>query len=53
MMSDPTIWTIGYEKTTPDAVLAALQAAGVEVLAYGSDISPQAIRLVRRLQICL
>lgn len=33
MMSDPTIWTIGYEKTTPDAVLAALQAAGVEVLA--------------------
>ena len=35
------------------AALREAQAAGVEVLAYGSDISPQAIRLVRRLQICL
>jgi len=29
----PTIWTIGYEKTTQDALVAALQAAGVELLA--------------------
>lgn len=29
----PTIWTIGYEKTTQDALIAALQGAGVEVLA--------------------
>jgi len=29
----PTIWTIGYEKTTQDALIAALQDAGVEVLA--------------------
>jgi len=29
----PTIWTIGYEKTTQDALIAALQEAGVEVLA--------------------
>ena len=29
----PTIWTIGYEQTTMSAFLAALQEAGVEVLA--------------------
>lgn len=29
----PTIWTIGYEKTTQDALIGALQEAGVEVLA--------------------
>ena len=29
----PTIWTIGYEQVTQDAVIAALQGAGVEVLA--------------------
>lgn len=28
-----TIWTIGYEQTTQNAVIAALQAADVEVLA--------------------
>lgn len=28
-----TIWTIGYEQATQDAVIGALQAAGVEVLA--------------------
>jgi len=32
-MAKPTIWTIGYEKTTQPALLAALQEAGVEVLA--------------------
>ena len=29
----PKIWTIGYEQATQDAVVAALQNAGVEVLA--------------------
>ncbi|MDE2405189.1 MAG: DUF488 domain-containing protein [Sphingomonadales bacterium] len=29
----PTIWSIGYEAATQDAVIAALQSAGVEVLA--------------------
>lgn len=29
----PTIWTIGYEQATQDAVIAALAEAGVEVLA--------------------
>ncbi len=29
----PTIWTIGYEQTSMSAFLAALQEAGVEVLA--------------------
>ena len=29
----PTIWTIGYEQTTMSAFLAALQEAGVDVLA--------------------
>jgi uncharacterized protein (DUF488 family) len=29
----PCIWTIGYEQVTQDAVIAALQRAGVEVLA--------------------
>ena len=29
----PTIWTIGYEKTTQDALIAALQGAGVQLLA--------------------
>jgi len=29
----PTIWTIGYEAATQDAVIAALAEAGVEVLA--------------------
>ena len=28
-----TVWTIGYEQTTVDAFLAALTAAGVEVVA--------------------
>ena len=32
-MTKPTIWTIGYEKTTQDALIAALQAAGIEILA--------------------
>lgn len=32
-MTQPTIWTIGYEKTTQDALIAALRQAGVEVLA--------------------
>jgi uncharacterized protein (DUF488 family) len=26
----PTIWTIGYEKLSPDALVAELEAAGVE-----------------------
>ena len=29
----PTIWTIGYEQTTMSAFLAALQGAGVELVA--------------------
>lgn len=29
----PTIWTIGYEQTTMPAFLAALQGAGVELVA--------------------
>ena len=29
----PTIWTIGYEQATMPAFLAALQGAGIEVLA--------------------
>lgn len=29
----PTIWTIGYEQATQDAVIAALVGAGVQVLA--------------------
>lgn len=29
----PTIWTIGYEQATLDAVIGALTSAGVEVLA--------------------
>lgn len=32
-MTSPAIWTIGYEQVTQDAVIAALQEAGVEVLA--------------------
>jgi len=32
-MTKPTILTIGYEKTTQDALIAALQAAGIEILA--------------------
>lgn len=32
-MPRPAIWTIGYEAATQPAVIAALQAAGVEVLA--------------------
>ena len=35
------------------AALREAQAAGVEVLAYGSDISPQAIRLTQRLALRL
>lgn len=35
------------------AALREAQAAGVEVLAYGSDISPQAIRLTQRLALSL
>ena len=35
------------------AALREAQAAGVEVLAYGSEISPQAIRLTRRLALSL
>ncbi len=34
------------------AALREAQEAGVEVLAYGSEISPQAIRLVKRLEVC-
>ncbi|AYC31679.1 DNA/RNA nuclease SfsA [Pseudomonas cavernae] len=39
----------------PAYAAALLQAkeAGVEVLAYGAELSPQAIRLVRRLEVCL
>lgn len=33
MEAMPTIWTIGYEKTTQDALIAALQGAGVQLLA--------------------
>lgn len=29
----PTVWTIGYEQTSMPAFLAALQGAGIEVLA--------------------
>lgn len=32
-MAEPTIWTIGYEQATLDAVVSALVAAKVEVLA--------------------
>lgn len=32
-MTKPIIWTIGYEQTTMPAFLAALQEAGVEVVA--------------------
>lgn len=32
-MTAPTIWTIGYEQATLDAVIGALKGAGVEVLA--------------------
>lgn len=32
-MTEPTIWTIGYEQTTQPALVAALTAAEVEVLA--------------------
>lgn len=32
-MTQATIWTIGYEQATVDAVLAALREAGIEVLA--------------------
>lgn len=32
-MANATIWTIGYEQTTQPALIAALSAAGVEVLA--------------------
>ena len=32
-MTKPEIWTIGYEQATQDAVIAALQKAGVEILA--------------------
>lgn len=33
MTTKPRVWTIGYEQTTMPALLAALQGAGVEVLA--------------------
>jgi uncharacterized protein (DUF488 family) len=29
-MSMPTLWTIGYERLSPDALVAELEAAGVE-----------------------
>ena len=32
-MTNPTIWTIGYEQATQPAVIAALVLAGVEILA--------------------
>ncbi|MFC0711271.1 DNA/RNA nuclease SfsA [Azorhizophilus paspali] len=38
----------GYAQALREAV-----AAGVEVLAYGAELSPTAIRLVRRLDVCL
>ncbi|MNR61327.1 putative DNA-binding transcriptional regulator [compost metagenome] len=35
------------------AGLREARAAGVEVLAYGAEITPQAIRLVHRLEVLL
>lgn len=32
-MSAPTVWTIGYEGATQDAVIAALRDAGIAILA--------------------
>lgn len=32
MSASPTIWTIGYERTSLDSVIAALRAAGVQTL---------------------
>lgn len=32
MTASPTIWTIGYERASPDALIAALRAAGVQTL---------------------
>ena len=33
------------------ATLREARAAGVEVLAYGAELSPQAVRLARRLEV--
>ena len=38
MASSPTIWTIGYERASSDALLAALKAAGVQVLMDVRDL---------------
>jgi len=38
MGSHPTIWTIGYERASSDALLAALKAAGVQVLMDVRDL---------------
>jgi uncharacterized protein (DUF488 family) len=34
----PTIWTIGYERASSDALLAALKEAGVQVLMDVRDL---------------
>src|SRR5918994_4374611 len=38
MASSPTIWTIGYERASSDALLAALKEAGVQVLMDVRDL---------------
>jgi len=38
MAATPTIWTIGYERASSDAVLAALRAAGIAVLIDVRDL---------------
>jgi uncharacterized protein (DUF488 family) len=38
MASSPTIWTIGYERASSDALLAALKAAGIQVLMDVRDL---------------
>ena len=38
MAASPTIWTIGYERASSDALLAALKAAGVQVLMDVRDL---------------
>jgi uncharacterized protein (DUF488 family) len=38
MASNPTIWTIGYERASSDALLSALKAAGIQVLMDVRDL---------------
>ena len=38
MAASPTIWTIGYERASSDALLAALKEAGVQVLMDVRDL---------------